>query len=74
MNFVVKFIVAQSYDFDDKKTGKRVAGTTAHCFDSKTKKLLKVKVVNASAVEGKKFGDDITVVAVPNGNFIRYEV
>ena len=73
MKFTVKFIVAQSYDFTDKE-GRRVAGCSVHCFDQQTKNFIKCKLVNSAAIEGKKFGDDITVTCIPNGRFLRYEV
>lgn len=68
-----KFINASSYDFTDGQ-GRRIVGTTANCFDTNSKSLIKVKVRNATAIEGKKFADDIRVNAIPNGRYINYEV
>lgn len=73
MKLHCKFINAKSYDFTDGQN-RRICGTSANCFDTQSKSIIKVKVVNSSSIEGKKFGDDIEVIAVPNGRYINYEV
>lgn len=73
MQMACKFICAKSYDFTDKD-GKRVAGTTAYCYDAHNKVILKAKVVNAAVIEGLQFGDDIDVDCIPNGRYLKYEV
>lgn len=73
MNFECKFICAHSYDFTDGQ-GRRIVGCTAECFDAQKKNTIKVKVLHPQAIEGKKFGDDITVHVVLNGRYVNYEV
>ena len=73
MKLNVKFINAKPYDFTDGQ-GKRFVGCNIFVFDSHSNSIIKVKVVNASAIEGKKFGDDIVINCIPNGRYLNYEV
>lgn len=73
MEVAVKFITSKKYDFTDDR-GQRVAGITAYCFEPKTQQLIKVKVRHENVIRDKNFGDDMTVLAIPNGRYLNYEV
>ena len=73
MKLNVKFINARPYDFTDNN-GKRIVGCNIFVYDFQSKEILKVKVVNPASIEGKKFGDDITINCIPHGRYLNYEV
>lgn len=74
MEIAVKFVTIRQYDFISKTDGQRVVGKKAICYEPKTKKVIEVKIKHENVVRDKEFGDDITVLAVPNGRYINYEV
>ena len=67
MDYKVRFIYANSYDFVDD-SGKRVVGTNLICFDGKG--IVKVKA--ESNYKQLKFGDSIDVTADIKGNRIKF--
>lgn len=73
MRLKVKFICARPYDFYDSNN-QHLVGCNCFVYDAMSNSILKVKVVNNSAVTNHKFGDDIEINAVIKGNTVRYEV
>ena len=70
MQVKFKFICCTDYDFTDG-SGKQVKGISCRCFDPKTEKIVKVKTDKKLDY---KFGDEVLVNVVPNGNYVNYEI
>ena len=70
MEFTMKFINCTPYDFT-ADNGMRYSGYSCRCFDTSNKKIVKVK---SNKMLNYDFGDDVTVIAVPNGRYLNYEI
>ena len=70
MELKMKFINCTAYDFTNEQ-GLRFVGFTCRCFNEADKSIVKCK---ADHMLNYKFGDDVTVVAVPSGRYLKYEV
>ena len=70
MELTMKFINCIPYDFT-ADNGQHYSGFSCRCFDTSNKKIVKVK---SDRMLDNDFGDDVTVVAYPNGRYLNYEI
>ena len=70
MELVMKFINCTPYDFT-AENGAHYSGYSCRCFDTRSKKIVKVKSDSFIDLE---FGDDVTVDCVPNGRYLNYSI
>lgn len=70
MEIKMKFINCTPYDFTSDN-GQHYCGYSCRCFDTSSKKVVKVK---SDKLINMSFGDDVTVLAVPNGRYLNYEI
>lgn len=70
MELTMKFINCTPYDFT-AENGAHYSGYSCRCFDTQSKKIIKVK---SDSFIDLSFGDDIDVVCTPNGRYLNYSV
>lgn len=64
MKIELRFIFCREYEFEGKK------GITCSCYDENSGKIVKVKT---DVIIPAEFGDVLSVNAVPNGNYLKYQ-